>query len=130
MDNHGRWTRRGECNHCGWCCQFSARSVAVVTGDDGAGLRDPEYYRVRGFRLEWHAGVPIRATSLVQHYQPCPQHTGAGCALYADRPQTCRDFPWVPRQIVGTQCSYWFERDDDGALKRVGGLGSPYPMEG
>lgn len=54
---------------------------------------------------------------------PCPQHVEQACAIYDTRPETCRNFPTLPVDIVATPCSYWFERDG----VSVGGDASPHP---
>ena len=118
------WVRRGECNHCGWCCQYQSRSVAEVTNPKG--LSDVEYYRTRGFQIHNVNGVPFAATIKVWHLAPCPQIADQRCGIYETRPRTCRDFPVRPEQVVGIPCSYWFENGSE----KIGGQGSPFPTEG
>jgi hypothetical protein len=96
------------------------------------GLSDPAYYRMRGFTLDHREGVPVRAMVRVRHEQICPQcQAPQGCGVFTspERPRTCHDFPARPDQVSGIPCSYWFERERDGVVERVGGLHSPYPTE-
>lgn len=115
-------TRRGECNACGHCCRYIGASQTVV--ENAHGLSDVAFYRTRGFTLHHANGVAVKATAQVWHEKVCPEHRGDTCHSYETRPQTCRDFPSTPEQVIGTPCSYWFE---DGHGTKVGGLGSPYP---
>lgn len=129
------WTRQGECNHCGWCCEKVAREAIVRTATQLQS--DPAFYAARGFK-------PMQVDGETKHVlfawleAPCPQLRieqipyGLGgmlpssrCGIYETRPQTCADYPRLPVDIVGTPCSYWFERGTD----RVGGTGSPFPAD-
>lgn len=116
--------RRGECNGCGWCCQFEGihRNVA---GSGPLGLLSDErrFYELRGGSSP-DGGQTVRY--LVHAYAPCSNHDkdAKRCTDYANRPDICREFPSVPGQIEGTPCSHWFE-DEHG--NRRGGEGSPYP---
>jgi Fe-S-cluster containining protein len=129
------WTRHGDCNHCGWCCTKVARDVIVRTDDQVA--RDPAFYAARGFVRQEVDGEP-RHVLWAWLEAPCPQHQvrhfhdGLGgmiaqshCGVYDARPRTCQEFPTLPVDVVGTPCSYWFERGD----AKVGGTGSPYPKD-
>jgi Fe-S-cluster containining protein len=98
--------RTGECNHCGWCCQYLGQTTAVV--DNLAGLSDVPFYRTRGFAIGHAEGVPVRAERTVWQYAPCPEHVEGRCRTYDTRPETCRLFPTRAAQIVGTPCSYRF----------------------
>jgi Fe-S-cluster containining protein len=123
------WTRHGECNDCGFCCETVARDVIVRTEAQVA--RDADYYRARGFKRVMVDGEP-RHVLFAWLEAPCPElrteswsaGTTSRCAMYDARPRTCREFPRLPRDIVGTPCSYWFEHESTGAL--VGGTGSPH----
>lgn len=117
------WVRHGECNRCGHCCEHFARDVQVRTVEHVQ--RDAAYYLARGFRptatpdgvrfVLW-AWVASRCGELdIVDGQPA-------CRLQERKPQTCVAFPQHPRDIVGTPCSYWFERHHE----RVGGDGSPH----
>lgn len=109
-----KWTRHGECSHCGHCCEVIARQPLVR---NLAAVDDPSFYRVRGF-----VGEP--AVLWTWLLAPCPQHQGGTCAVYETRPATCASFPQHPRDIVGSPCSYWFSR----GAEMAGGLGSPAPV--
>lgn len=114
------WTRHGECNECGHCCQTFTRDIVVR---DLADVKDATFYRARGFQ-PMTIGGKTRHVLTGWMVAPCPQfNETCGCLTYTDRPKTCRDFPVAPADIVASPCSYWFER---GAHK-VGGTGSPYP---
>lgn len=118
-----RWTRMGECNHCGACCQNLSRQVLKITGGTEV---DRPYLELRG-------AVPTGAQTFdlpVWVHAPCVAHesgaaTGNGgggrCAIYDRRPRTCRDFPWRPDQVVGTPCSYRFERQVNGRTEIIAG---------
>jgi Fe-S-cluster containining protein len=61
----------------------------------------------------------------------CPQlewvsPVASHCRCYADRPQTCQDFPTNPEQVRFSPCSYWFE-DEHG--HRIGGSGATFQKE-
>jgi Fe-S-cluster containining protein len=112
-------TRRGECNHCGWCCQFLG--VYRTTVDDESAEAERFYSLRHGVKC---ADGKLRL--LTHQFAPCTAHdtVQTRCTIYDDRPETCRVFPSTPEQIEGTPCSHWFEGED--GTKR-GGLGSPYP---
>jgi Fe-S-cluster containining protein len=114
------WVRHGECNHCGHCCTFVAREVLVRTREEIR--RDPAFYTARGFAEVEVDGQPRHVLWAWLH-APCPQFTGGRCGIQAVKPETCVAFPQRPQDIVGTPCSYWFER----AGVAVGGTGSPFP---
>ena len=122
----GPWERRGECNHCGWCCTFLGRRTMKFTGKSED--YDRRYLELRGARMsgERTGEAPIAI------YLPCTAHDPAPgrCTVYDERPRTCRDYPWTPEQVRGIPCSYWFERKAGGGVERVGGLGSPHPTPG
>lgn len=121
------WTRQGECNRCGHCCEHLVRDVQVRTPAEVA--QDEPFYRVRGFKamettqgtrhVLW-AWVAARCPELIVDAYP---DAFPICRIYERRPQTCQDFPQRPRDIIATPCSYWFER----GTEKVGGDGSPYP---
>jgi Fe-S-cluster containining protein len=118
--------RKGECNHCGWCCQHDGIRREVVTAPYGMRHMHPSdvrFYELRGGKLS-SDGRTIRYLTMV--YAPCSLHDkeAGRCIEYGDRPLTCREFPQTPGQIEGTPCSHWFE-DENGAKR--GGLGSPHP---
>ena len=118
--------RQGECNNCGWCCQFlSIQKITIpqkdVTDDS------TKFYELRN-AIKCNDGK-IR---LVTHsFVPCIAHdnTKKCCLDYESRPEVCKNFPSLPEQIEATPCSYWFEIvDDEGnVIERRGGLDSPYP---
>lgn len=114
------WTRHGECNDCGHCCQTFGRQPLVR---DLSTVGDPAFYETRGFTPQLVDGE-ARHVLWVDWLTPCPQHVESRCAIYDTRPQTCRDFPAHPRDVVGTPCSYWFSE----GTRRAGGLGSPAPV--
>lgn len=102
------YIRHGECNHCGWCCQFTGQSTVKV--ENARGLSDPDYYKARGFAIVQREGLSILAEAKVSHHLPCPQHVNERCSIYAERPSTCKDFPVSPEQIKHVpQCGYHFE---------------------
>lgn len=123
------WTRHGECNGCGHCCEKVARDVIVRTPEQVR--RDPAFYRTRGFQ-ETEVDGEVRHVLFAWLEAPCPElrvvRWGGGeiprCMVYDRRPETCRQFPLLPRDIVGTPCSYWFE---DARGRLAGGTGSPHP---
>jgi len=110
------WTRHGECNHCGWCCESLSRQYVVRAPQEPYWV---EFYKARGFAAA-EDGTVGRFGWLMA---PCPAHVDERCAMGDERPQRCKDFPIMPTEIVGTPCSYWFE---SGEL-RAGGMGSLYP---
>lgn len=128
------WERRGECNNCGYCCQFEGpvRRMYPVTSKQAE-----RYYRVRGHKVVDNPGGPFKMALLLLHAMaPCPEHRpqtsldgpGGTCAIWHERPKACRDFPERPTQIEGTPCSYYFELQVPGApLQYRGGMGSPHP---
>lgn len=140
MDAILTWERKGECNGCGHCCQMIMRDVLVRTDEQVA--RDAAYYQARGFQRLMVDGEPRHVLWAWVH-APCPElrtkveQWGYGavythkCAIHEHKPETCQTFPRIPQDIVGTPCSYWFERVEDELTNRVtraGGTGSPHPM--
>jgi len=113
------WTRHGECNNCGHCCQTFTRDIVVR---DMGTVADQAFYQARGFRPVTIDGQP-RIILAGWMAAPCPEHTPTGCRIYSERPGTCQAFPTSPADVVQSPCSYWFS---DGA-NQVGGDGSPYP---
>ena len=114
------WTRHGECNHCGHCCTMVSRDVLVRTPEQVQ--RDAAFYRARGFQPTRVDGE-LRYILFAWLQAPCPEFKDERCVIHDTKPQTCAEFPRLPVDIVGTPCSYWFERDG----VRVGGNGSPHP---
>ena len=125
------WTRQGECNGCGHCCIFVGNSTINFPIEEGKPL-DLAYITVRGFQVqEGLTGKPSIMGDVLL-YAPCPKHDTEKkcCKIYETRPQNCQEFPMQPEQITHTPCSYWFERmREDGVMERVGGSGSPYPVQ-
>ena len=121
-----QWVRQGECNHCGWCCQFEGIQRNVVRPEGRKEPLDARFYELRGANV----GADGAFRFLVHLYAPCSAHdVGAlRCSIYEERPETCRAFPSVPEQIEGTPCSYWFEgQTEAGHIVRRGGNGSSHP---
>lgn len=125
--------RKGECNHCGWCCQFVAIHPSTIRAQDQDGNPtelapdDARFYQLRHGAL-----APDRRSVrlVIHHFSPCSEHDEKAqrCKDYDNRPNACRTFPQTPEQIEGTPCSYYFEKKlEDGTIARRGGLGSPYP---
>lgn len=121
--------KNGECNHCGWCCQFEGIHRNVVLPQDGSttiDVTDQEFYKLRGGRADPDGRFVLY---VMQAYVPCSAHntTNMNCGIYENRPTICKEFPSKPEQIEGTPCSYWFEEIIDGKSIKRGGHGSPYP---
>lgn len=115
------WTRKGECNRCGWCCQYEI-AVRIKVNIS----RDPDYYKVRGHQL--FADGTARSLAYIGY--PCPKfdEKEKSCMIYSERPRTCIEFPNSPDQVEDVPCSYWFERvGSDGSVERRGGMESPWP---
>jgi len=110
--------RQGDCNNCGWCCQFlSVQRITIGEKDVTSDIE--RFYKLRnGVLCE---DGKIRFT--VHLFIPCDAHDNSNkrCKDYANRPEVCKAFPSMPEQIEGTPCSYWFECEDGG---KRGGLGS------
>lgn len=65
------------CLSCGLCCNgVIFADVQLQRGDDSAKLRS----------------LGVLKTNAKKFSQPCPAHDGCRCAIYADRPQYCRQF--------------------------------------
>lgn len=125
------YTRKGECNNCGWCCQFEGVYFNTAETADGAPLSasDQKFYELRGGRV-LNEGRIIRY--LIHAYAPCSAHDQEKqtCSVYDERPDICRAFPSSPEQVEGTPCSFWFEgTTDTGDVVRRGGVESPYPTQ-
>jgi Fe-S-cluster containining protein len=119
------WTRKGECNGCGHCCQHFGQDVAAFKLGAEA---DVEFFKVRGFQLfKDGADRIVAATKLCDLSSPCRHHDAEkkACEIYDTRPATCVDFPQQPEQIQYTPCSYWFENEEG---QKIGGQGSPHPV--
>ena len=118
-----KWERKGDCNQCGWCCQFLM--VLRMTVPDRVPERlTPDLEKFYDLR-HGVKGEDGRMRLTVHGFAPCQAHDTEKkqCTIYQDRPQGCRDFPTTPEQIEGTPCSHWFERGEEAR----GGLGSPHP---
>ena len=114
------WLRQGDCTHCGHCCTRIARAPIVRSERQMA--VDPAFYRARGFQaVELDGETQFVLYAWLE--APCPEFRDNRCAIHATKPRTCAEFPRVPLDVVGTPCSYWFER----GTERLGGMGSPYP---
>lgn len=116
--------RHGECNQCGWCCQFLSVNRMTVPARD-VSADSSHFYQLRhGIH-----GGDGKVRLVVHMFVPCQQHDNVAkrCGAYEERPTICRDFPSSPDQIEGTPCTHWFEEaKDDGTIERRGGLDSPY----
>ena len=121
-----KWMRHGECNHCGWCCEnIGAATIFFPDGNPVVGISDEAYIQIRGFRKttsQGQLGVELE----VENRAPCPAHVNDRCSVYENRPPTCQAYPWHPRQIINSPCSYWFEIDGF----TMGGNASPHPWTG
>jgi Fe-S-cluster containining protein len=121
------WTRHGECNGCGFCCESVSRDVLVRTEEQVA--VDKPFYLARGFQPTTIDGER-RYVLFAWLVAPCPElkketwayGTQYRCRIYEHRPETCQTFPRLPQDIVGTPCSYWFTHGEH----TIGGQGSPH----
>jgi len=118
-----KYARKGECNGCGWCCQF-LMMLRMTVPDRSPEPLTPDMEKFYSLRYGVK-GEDNRMRLTVHGFAPCQAHDNEAkrCAIYEDRPQSCKDFPTTPEQIEGTPCSYWFERGEE----KRGGLGSPHP---
>lgn len=129
------WTRQGECNHCGFCCLFLTAEPHMLTFNketmkDKEGKYDAAHAQVRGMAEQDGGEMVVPAW----FYSPCTAFdtTELRCGIHEEKPQLCKDFPWLPSQVVGTPCSYYFEKTTTGpdlVIKtlRQGGQSSPFP---
>jgi len=123
------WTRKGDCNGCGWCCQFVYFNVNLIMPVERCGTHEREYYQTRKLRLLHHGGEQCVQLN-GQLWNPCQHHDNEAkqCKIYETRPQWCREFPTKPEHILSTPCSYYFSRElENGRIEYAGGDGSPYP---
>lgn len=114
------WTRHGECNQCGACCQILVQALPVRLVPE---VQEAAYWRARGFPLRPGGTIDVTGTLVA----PCPQLTATlGCRLHgtAEKPSWCQSYPTGPEQIAAFPCSYWFTRDGEA----WGGQASPYPV--
>ena len=120
-----KWIRRGECNHCGYCCLFAVNRARLFIKEPNA--QDREFLIIRGFNL---AVTPmgVGLEYIADSYVPCPKHVESRCSIYDKRPEACKLFPQFVEQVLGTPCSYWFE-DEEGVEKPMGGDASPYAVK-
>lgn len=136
--NDDKWTRQGECNHCGACCLF-LHNDPIQLGIDVKETSDDrkKLLALRGFRPNDPQNL-TQVTAPIFLYNPCTEYRfpyagyNGSCRIWGqvERPQACTDFPSRPSQIINTPCSYWFERPNGhGGVHSVGGQGSPYPGE-
>lgn len=115
--------RMGECNHCGWCCQYlGSGHTKMKLALDPEQQEDRKYLEIRGFQVISEEMAEIETL----WYAPCPAHKDDRCSVWEDRPYSCKTYPIRPAQIIRSPCSYWFEYGDI----RVGGDASPYPWKG
>lgn len=115
VDNN--WVRMGDCNHCGWCCEnLGVFELQFPITEDVA------YMEIRGFTIKDNLAL-IKADIKA----PCPAHIDNRCSVYDTRPDTCKEFPSEPNEIIQTPCSYYFENSLTG--EKIGGKQSPFPTE-
>jgi hypothetical protein len=84
-----RWESAAEldCLTCGACCREAYHAVEVA-GREAVNTRHPELVVVQGKRRKLRREGE-RCAALVGGQQPNETYT---CAIYEDRPRTCRDF--------------------------------------
>lgn len=120
-----KWERQGECNNCGYCCEFLGPQAIHITP------KKDEVLDHRFHKLRQPAYLDNERAIFWYHIQaPCTEHDEENkkCKIYDDRPKICQLFPTFPTQVEGTPCSYYFEATTaEGKLIRRGGQGSPYP---
>ena len=113
-----------ECNRCGCCCICASPSTPYITllekaakGEDFA--RDffsvfVPYKSVEEAKktfpdvVERTLNVAEKAQSEEPVFYKCRYHSEqAGCLVYEDRPQLCRDFPGSPYVILSERCTFY-----------------------
>ena len=129
------WTRQGECNHCGFCCLFLASEPHILSfNKDGIknkdGGFDAPHAQIRGLVEQPDGSMAVPAW----FYSPCTAFDTKElrCGIHETKPEVCKDYPWLPSQVIGTPCSFYFEKvttGDDKVLRtlRQGGQASPFP---
>ena len=120
-----KWIRRGECNHCGYCCLFAVNRARLFIKEPNA--QDREFLIIRGINLAVKP-MGVGLEYIADSYVPCPKHVDNRCSIYDKRPEACKLFPQFVEQVLGTPCSYWFE-DEEGVEKPMGGDASPYAVK-
>jgi len=95
-------TRIGQCNACGRCCL----GIKLESSEPITDTESLEWFAARGVRII-DGGHTICIDNL-----PCPHLTAENlCDLQrAGKPQSCRGFPFAPRDIL-QGCGYGFEED-------------------
>jgi len=133
-DKKTTFTRYGNCNHCGWCCNFVGLYPLTIEKKEGAKEKDINPDMIRYYEL--HGGKSSGDGKKVQIMfylaATCKEYNikkrgEESCNIYNERPNICKDFPIFPEQIEGTPCSYWFEYEVDGKIIKRGGQESLYP---
>lgn len=126
------WTRQGECNHCGYCCLFLATQAHMLALEkdgfrDQHGKFDEQHLKVRHVMTD--QAEPSKVVTHAWFYSPCSEFKvdELRCGIQETKPYTCSAYPWDPEQVIGTPCSYFFEKKQDDTTLRIGGQGSPYP---
>lgn len=101
------FTRMGECNRCGRCCEFITLQVPPEYLSN-ADIR--RWIELHGIRLSERDGGVFARIDL-----PCSALTEEGlCSLMGtpERPALCSHWPATPAMLAGLEevCSYSFER--------------------
>lgn len=71
-----------KCKDCRECCEYVEFPVTMLS------MEVVEYFRFRGNRFYLEKGGAL----MVRVHDPCRHLTPAGCAIYDDRPDTCRKY--------------------------------------
>ena len=128
------WERKGVCNGCGWCCEYTSINRHRLDPPPGGFTpTDIRYHLLRGALAvedEERPGKVSHFHLLTSSFARCSAFDteNRNCSIYDQRPAICRVFPQIPEQIEGTPCSYYFEvTDATGRVFRRGGNGSLYP---
>ena len=123
------WERKGACVHCGYCCLFLGSTVVKLDPVQMGG--DQALLKLRGATIEETPDGRIQASFKVPLYAPCSAFDKKaqaakepGCTIQEEKPRGCVEFPAVPTDVLNTPCSYWFERQTEGGIERVGGQAS------
>lgn len=85
-----RWEPALDCQTCGACCRAAYHAVEVSRRDPAVARR-PDYIVTHGDRLEVRRAGD-RCAALTGGEVVAATTTRYACAIYDDRPRTCRDF--------------------------------------
>lgn len=118
-----------ECNQCGDCCEsFPLNTPQRADVYGGARLADPRVAGENRKAAAWMASLTVLhgPDERGRWFYSCPRFDPVArrCTAYADRPHTCRDYPWYRKppstfRNVPARCAFKADTADYHSLPIV-----------